>query len=175
MNNHQSKATFLVLAAVAALFIASTLLVRTTEVAASVEEVAKEKIKGPKKRLAEERMVETGRTLAVRAPIAISGNNVYIAWWSNKTGNDEVMFRASTDNGVTFGNKINLSNTTEADSQDAEISASANKVYVTWWERNQTSEEPVLRISSNNGATFGPIMKLASNGTIGGGATGAGG
>ena len=120
-------------------------------------------------------MVETGRTLAVRAPIAISGNNVYIAWWSNKTGNDEVMFRASTDNGVTFGNKINLSNTTEADSQDVEIAASANKVYVTWWERNQTSEEPVLRISSNNGATFGPIMKLASNGTIGGGATGAGG
>ena len=49
MNNHQSKTTFLVLVAVTALFIASTLLVRTTEVAASVEEVAKEKIRGPRK------------------------------------------------------------------------------------------------------------------------------
>jgi hypothetical protein len=80
------------------------------------------------------------------------------------------MFRASTDNGVTFGNKINLSNTTKADSQDAEIAASGNKVYVTWWERNQISEEPVLRVSSDNGKTFGPILRLASNGTIGGGA-----
>jgi hypothetical protein len=73
---------------------ASIASVTTTEVAASVEKLAKEKIKGPKKRLAEglaeERRVETSRT---RAPIAISGNNVYITWWSNKTGNDEVMFR----------------------------------------------------------------------------------
>jgi hypothetical protein len=118
------KSTFVVLAAavVAAVFMASTVLV-TTEVAPKkvVAQLAEEKIKGPKR----------DRTLAVRAPIAISGNNVYIAWWSNKTGNNEVMFRASTDNGVTFGNKINLSNTTEADSEDAEIAASGNKVYVT--------------------------------------------
>ena len=78
------------------------------------------------------------------------------------------MFRASTDNGTTFGNKINLSNTPTADSQGAEIAASVNKVFVTWWERNQTSEEPVLRVSSDNGKTFGPLLKLASNGTIGG-------
>jgi hypothetical protein len=42
-------------------------------------------------------------------------------------------------------------------------------VYVTWWERNQTNDEPVLRVSIDNGGTFGPILKLASNGTIGGG------
>jgi hypothetical protein len=35
-----------------------------------------------------------------KAPVVISGDNVYIAWWSNKTGNnDEGMFRASTDGG----------------------------------------------------------------------------
>jgi hypothetical protein len=38
------------------------------------------------------------------APIATSGNNnVYIAWWSNKTGNDEVIFKESTDGGKTSG------------------------------------------------------------------------
>src|SRR5215210_7630923 len=33
-----------------------------------------------------------------KAPVAISGDNVYIAWWTNNTanGNDEIMFRAST-------------------------------------------------------------------------------
>ena len=50
--------------------------------------------------------------IAAAAPIATSGDNVYITWWRNKTGNMEVMFRASTDNGVTFADKINLSNTT---------------------------------------------------------------
>src|SRR5205823_1561704 len=92
------------------------------------------------------------------APIATSGDNVYVSWWTNKTGNDEVMFRASTDGGKTFGNKINLSNSTKADSQDAQIDASGDRVFVTWWERNATSNEPVVRISTDNGKTFGPIL-----------------
>jgi hypothetical protein len=37
-------------------------------------------------------------------------NNVYIVWWTNRSGNREGMFRASTDGGQTFGDKINLSN-----------------------------------------------------------------
>jgi hypothetical protein len=101
------------------------------------------------------------------APIATSGNNIYIAWWTNQSGNDEVMFRASTDGGKTFGDKINLSNSTKADSQDAHIDASGDKVFVTWWDRNATSEEPLLRTSTDMGATFGPILKLSTNGTIG--------
>jgi hypothetical protein len=105
--------------------------------------------------------------LTADAPIATSGDNIYITWWTNKTGNNEVMFRASTDNGRTFGDKINLSNSTEAESVDAQIGSSGNRVFVTWWERNQTDNVPVLRISTNNGATFGPILKLGANGTIG--------
>jgi hypothetical protein len=103
-----------------------------------------------------------------KAPIVISGDNVYIVWWNNNTGNDEVNFRTSADGGATFADKINLSNSTNSDSQDAEISAEEGNVVVTWWERNQTAEEPVLRISTDNGETFGPLLKLATNGTIGG-------
>jgi len=65
-----------------------------------------------------------------KAPIATSEDNVYVAWWSNKTGNDEVMFKASTDGGKTFSDKMNLSNTPRSDSQDAEIAAAGNNVYV---------------------------------------------
>jgi uncharacterized protein (UPF0333 family) len=111
------------------------------------------------------RLVHTGDV--VNAPIATSGNNVYIAWWTNKTGNDEVMFRASTDGGKTFGDKINLSNSTKSESQDAQIDASGDRVFVTYWERNATSNQPVLRISNDNGKTFGPILNLSTNGTIG--------
>jgi hypothetical protein len=107
--------------------------------------------------------------LGRKAPPAITGDNVYVAWWTNKTANnnEEVMFRASTDGGATFGDKINLSNTTDADSTRAEIDSDADSVVVTWWETNQTADTPVMRVSTDNGATFGPILRLATNGTIG--------
>ena len=111
-----------------------------------------------------------GVTLPVRmAPPAITGDNVYVAWWTNNTvnNNEEIMFRVSTDGGATFGDKINLSNTTNADSWKAEIASDADSVVVTWWETNQTSDTPVMRVSADNGATFGPMLRLATNGTIG--------
>ena len=103
------------------------------------------------------------------APVAITGDNVYVAWWTNNTANknEEVNFRASTDGGQTFGEKINLSNTTDKDSSRVEIDADADSVVVTWWESNQTSDTPVMRVSNDNGATFGPLLTLATNGTIG--------
>ncbi len=101
------------------------------------------------------------------APVAIFENDVYVAWWTNKTGNDEVMYRVSSDGGKTFTDKINLSNTPGADSVDVEIAADEGKVAVTWWERNQTVNDPVIRLSGDGGKNFGPILKLATNGTIG--------
>jgi hypothetical protein len=98
-----------------------------------------------------------------KAPIATSGDkNVYVAWPSNKTGNDEVMFKASMDGGKTFEDKINLSNSSTSESQDVQIAASGNNVYVSWWERNQTSNEPVLRVSNDNGKSFGPMIMLST-------------
>jgi hypothetical protein len=104
-----------------------------------------------------------------KAPVAISGENIYVAWWTNKTANnnEEVMFRASTDGDSTFGDKINLSNTTNADSWRVEIAGEGPNVLVSWWETNETSDVPVAKISTDNGATFGPMLMLATNGTIG--------
>ena len=81
-----------------------------------------------------------------KAPPAITGDNVYVAWWTNKTANSngEVIFRASTDKGQTFEDKINLSNTTDADSTRGEIDSDADSVVVTWWETNDTSDVPVM-------------------------------
>ena len=49
--------------------------------------------------------------------------------------NGQVIIKASTDRGKTFGDKINLSNSTEAESQDAQIDTfgnNGNNVIVTW-------------------------------------------
>jgi hypothetical protein len=101
------------------------------------------------------------------APPAITGDNVYVAWWTNKTGNDEVMFRASIDKGQTFGQKIDLSNTPNSDSTRVGIESDSNSVVATWGETNQTADIPVMKISTDNGKTFGPMLNLSSNGTIG--------
>jgi hypothetical protein len=112
-------------------------------------------------------LITPGDTALARAPPAITGDNVYVAWWTNKTGNHEVMFRASTDAGKTFEDEINLSNTTDADSTRVEIDSDADNVVVTWWETNDTSDVPVMRASNDNGKTFGPLLQLAANGTLG--------
>jgi hypothetical protein len=108
-----------------------------------------------------------------KAPMAVSqdGNNVYIVWWTNRTGNWEVMFRASTDGGATFGDKINLSNSPDTQSRTAEIIVAAgDSVFVSWWELNENvhphTNESVLRVSTDAGQTFGPVVMLGTNGTV---------
>jgi plastocyanin len=118
------------------------------------------------------------RIIEPKAPMVASGDNLYIVWWTNKSGNWEVMFRASNDTGETIGDQINLSNSIDADSQNAEMVAQDDNVYVSWWETstnpaNKTSES-MLRISNDNGATFGPILMLGDNGTLSAGSGGQG-
>jgi hypothetical protein len=114
----------------------------------------------------------TGNLREPKAPMAASqdGNNVYVVWWTNRSGNWEVMFRASNDGGQTFGDKINLSNSPDTQSQTAEILAVGNSVFVTWWELNENvhphTNESVMRVSTDAGQTFGPVINLGANGTI---------
>lgn len=79
------------------------------------------------------------------------------------------MFRASNDGGETFSDRINLSNSSNAESQNAEIvAAGEDSVFVTWWETNAEtgSSESVLRVSTDAGQTFSPVMMLGTNGTL---------
>ena len=71
------------------------------------------------------------------------------------------MFKTSTDRGKTFGEKMNLSNSSNSQSQDAQIAAAGNNLYVTWWERNATRNEPVLIVSKDNAKTFGEKIMLS--------------
>lgn len=43
----------------------------------------------------------------------------------------------------------------------------SNSVVVTWWETNQTSDVPVMRVSTDNGKTFGETIMLSANCPIG--------
>jgi hypothetical protein len=52
-----------------------------------------------------------GHTLDQNTEISASGNNLYVTWWTNKTGILMPVFRASNDNGSTFGKTMLLNST----------------------------------------------------------------
>ena len=95
-----------------------------------------------------------------KAPMVISGKNLYVVWWGNGTGNFEVIFKASNDNGKTFGDKINLSNSTNGISGGASVAASGNNVYVTYWDNKTGIGRVYVRTSNDNGKTFEPEITL---------------
>ena len=48
----------------------------------------------------------------VYAPVAASGDNVYVTWWTNATGNWDAFLAISRDNGETFDEVVSLTNGT---------------------------------------------------------------
>jgi hypothetical protein len=58
-----------------------------------------------------------------KSTVAVTGRHVYVAWHTNDTvnNNEDVFFRASSDGGKTFGDKVYLSHTTGSNSTRIEI------------------------------------------------------
>ncbi len=161
-NNNNKKEKNKSKATVALLLLVTTLLVAS---------VASAPLTALASRLGDEEFINPTTGLrSPRAPVVVSGDNIYIAWWTNNTSqngnNQEVMFRVSNDGGATFSDKANLSNSPNSDSWRVDIAAEEENITVTWWETNQTSDIPVARVSNDGGGTFGPLLMLAANGTL---------
>ena len=130
--------------------------------------------------------------------IAISENNVYVAWIdasssssSTTIKNQEILFRKSIDGGNTFDKIINLSNSSNADSYNQEITAAGNNIYVVWQDTTQPTADVdtsssgdgvnadnnsdrssisskenssiLFRASTDDGNTFKKIKSLSNN------------
>lgn len=97
-------------------------------------------------------------------PIDAVGDDVYFAWSSNKTGNFEVFFTRSTDNGKTIENATNLSNSIDAASEDVSLETEGDNVYVSWWENYENASRiPVYVASNDNGRSFGEKVILSDS------------
>src|SRR5919198_1562265 len=88
-----------------------------------------------------------------------SKSNVYVVWSDNTTGNGDIYFRASEDNGTTFDVTKTLSNNTGL-SSDAKIATSANNVYVVWSDNTTGNGDIYFRASEDNGTTFAHTIRL---------------
>ena len=94
--------------------------------------------------------------------IAASGNSVFVVWHDNTLGNPDILYRESTDGGVTFGSTINLSNNA-GQSLSPVVAASGNNVYVVWHDDTPGNFEILYRRSTDSGATFDDTINLSNN------------
>ena len=93
------------------------------------------------------------------SPMASSGDNLYIVWPDNKTGNWELFFTKSENGGDTFDIPINISNNTSF-SANATIISHESHVSITWWDNMTGKVEPFVRSSHDYGETFNDPMML---------------
>lgn len=77
--------------------------------------------------------LSNNRGFSEHPQIAVSKDIVNVAWIDNSmTTNKDVLYRKSTDSGKTFGDILNLSNNSGADSDNLEIATAGNNVYAVW-------------------------------------------
>jgi hypothetical protein len=92
---------------------------------------------------------------AIEQQIATSGKIVYVVWRNDTSTVDDIFFKRSTDNGVTFNPVINLS-TTGTNAQTPQIAISGSNVYIVWSDGPAASADIFFINSTDNGATFDP-------------------
>jgi hypothetical protein len=82
--------------------------------------------------------LSSAREAVQKAPVAISGNNIYTAWDNATLHGDAIFFTKSNDGGKMFSNTMVLSppNTNPKISvtrNNVSIHTSGNNIAVTWW------------------------------------------
>jgi hypothetical protein len=116
----------------------------------------------------EEKLMEISKDLGsgstFNPQIAVSGTNVYVVWQadSDSTGNQDIFFKRSSDNGATFGDTVNLSNDM-AGSGNPFIAASGNIVHVAWGGTTPGDNDIFYSKSTDAGTTFKGMKNLSNN------------
>ena len=115
-----------------------------------------------------------GNGTSFDARLDASGDNVYVSWINNKSGVNQIYFRASNDRGQTFGNEIMVDSKVSKgelvqpmpriDNAATMVSA-GNNVYIIWHEDiNRTGHPEIFfRASNDGGATFEDIINLSNS------------
>jgi hypothetical protein len=93
---------------------------------------------------------------------AVSGSNIYVIWTDNASGNGDIFFKKSVDNGTSFGNIENLSND-NGKSYGARIVISGNNVYVVWNDNSTGNGDIYYKRSADNGTSFSSTQNISNN------------
>lgn len=107
----------------------------------------------------ETRMTED-TTFSNLPSIAVSGTNVHVVWEEMRDGNFEIYYKRSTDNGATWGADTRLT-LDPGDSFCPSLIASGANVHLAWQDSRDGNEEIYYKVSTDNGSTWGPDVRLS--------------
>jgi hypothetical protein len=92
--------------------------------------------------------------------VAVSGQNVYVAWDDDSFGATQILYVRSTDGGRTFSEPLNLSNDT-GESRNVAIAASGSDVYLVWEDNTPGNFEVFYSVSHDSGQSFSTAHSLS--------------
>ena len=87
------------------------------------------------------------------ADIHVVGNNVYVVWSDNSTGNGDIYFKRSMDSGTIFAIASNIAKN-NGSSISPQIAAVGNNVYVVWSDNSTGNGDIYFKRSMDNGDNF---------------------
>jgi len=99
---------------------------------------------------------------SINPNLIVSDNNVLVIWNDNSTKKYNVIIKKSSDGGITFSQPINLSNTTNSNSINPQLAATANELYVVWQGNIKGQFDIFLSRSSDGGITFSQPINLSN-------------
>ncbi len=91
--------------------------------------------------------------------IAATGSYVHIVWYDLGTGNAEIFYKRSTDNGLTWESEMRLTND-PAPSYMPSIGVSGSNVHVVWYDQRDGNYEVYYKRSTDNGVNWTPDTRL---------------
>ncbi len=91
--------------------------------------------------------------------IAVSGNNVHVAWQDMRDGNYEIYYKHSADGGITWSADIRLTNDA-GNSKSPSVAVSGNIIHIVWFDSRDGDEEIYYKRSTDGGITWSADTRL---------------
>ncbi len=91
--------------------------------------------------------------------VAASGTNIHVTWEDWRTGNSEIYYKHSTNSGSDWASNIRLTYDS-CWSVNPSLATSGAFVHVVWEEWRDGNSEIYYKRSSDNGASWGPDVRL---------------
>jgi hypothetical protein len=105
--------------------------------------------------------------ISERPIVTANGNNVYVVWIEDIQNERNILFRKSTDGGITFDQTIQLGSSarTNVPVLPKSIAVDGDNVHVAWRHLAEDGESGsmLLRSSKDAGNTFGETILISSN------------
>jgi hypothetical protein len=94
--------------------------------------------------------------------IAVSGNNVYVVWDDSRNNNNEIYFKRSTDQGLSWSTDNRLTNNS-AYSLNPSLAVSDSFLHVVWGDSRDGNTEIYYKRSTDGGISWEADLRMTNN------------